>query len=48
MEGFAKADREFFVGTLRGVIAQHEKLASRLARTLTAPLPNSRRLKPVF
>ena len=23
MEGFAKADREFFVGTLRGVIKQH-------------------------
>jgi len=26
MEGFAKADREFFVGTLRGVINQRERL----------------------
>ena len=26
MEGFAKADREFFVGTLRGVIKQHAAL----------------------
>ncbi len=31
MEGFAKADREFFVGTLRGVIGQHEKLTEQIA-----------------
>lgn len=31
MEGFAKADREFFVGTLRGVIGQHEALVERIA-----------------
>ena len=30
LEGFAKADREFFVGTLRGVIAQNEKLAEQI------------------
>ncbi len=31
MEGFAKADREFFVGTLRGVIGQHEQLIERIS-----------------
>ena len=31
MEGFAKADREFFVGTLRGVIAQHQALVERIS-----------------
>ena len=30
LEGFAKADREFFVGTLRGVIAQSEKLTEQI------------------
>ncbi len=30
LEGFAKADREFFVGTLRGVIGQQEKLAAQI------------------
>ena len=31
MEGFAKADREFFVGTLRGVIAQSPKLIEQIS-----------------
>jgi len=31
MEGFAKADREFFVGTLRGVIGQQETLTAQIA-----------------
>ncbi|MCE1183341.1 MAG: transcription antitermination factor NusB [Rhodocyclales bacterium] len=31
MEGFAKADREFFVGSLRGVIGQHQTLVERLS-----------------
>ena len=31
MEGFAKVDREFFVGTLRGVIGQREELATRIS-----------------
>ena len=31
MDEFAKADREFFVGTLRGVIAQHDKLTGQIA-----------------
>lgn len=30
MEGFAKADREFFVGSLRGVMNQHEQLIERI------------------
>jgi transcription antitermination protein NusB len=30
MEGFAKADREFFVGTLRGVMGQHETLIAQI------------------
>jgi len=30
MDGFAKADREFFVGTLRGVIAQREALIAQV------------------
>ena len=31
MEGFAKADREFFVGTLRGVINQRQPLVERIS-----------------
>ncbi len=31
MEGFAKADREFFVGTLRGVIGQNKPLVERIS-----------------
>jgi N utilization substance protein B len=31
MEGFAKVDREFFVGTLRGVIGQREELVTRIS-----------------
>ncbi|WP_153129895.1 transcription antitermination factor NusB [Dechloromonas hortensis] len=37
MEGFAKADREFFVGTLRGVIAQREALVSQITAHLDRP-----------
>jgi N utilization substance protein B len=37
MEGFAKADREFFVGTLRGVIAQNEKLAEQIGAHIDRP-----------
>ncbi len=37
MEGFAKADREFFVGTLRGVIAQYEKLAEQIGAHIDRP-----------
>lgn len=37
MEGFAKADREFFVGTLRGVIGQREALVSQITAHLDRP-----------
>lgn len=37
MEEFAKADREFFVGTLRGVINQHEALVERIAAHIDRP-----------
>lgn len=37
MEEFAKADREFFVGTLRGVINQHEALIERIAAHIDRP-----------
>jgi transcription antitermination protein NusB len=37
MEGFAKADREFFVGTLRGVIAQNEKLIEQISTHIDRP-----------
>ena len=36
-EGFDKADREFFVGTLRGVIAQREALTERIAAHIDRP-----------
>ena len=36
-EGFAKADREFFVGTLRGVIGQREALVSQVTAHLDRP-----------
>ncbi|PKO90053.1 MAG: transcription antitermination factor NusB [Betaproteobacteria bacterium HGW-Betaproteobacteria-10] len=32
LEGFAKADREFFVGTLRGVIGQQENLSTQIRK----------------
>jgi N utilization substance protein B len=49
MEDFAKADREFFVGTLRGVIQQQEKLSDQICKpTSTASSANSRPLKPAF
>lgn len=31
MEGFDRADRDFFVGTLRGVIGQHESLIEQIS-----------------
>lgn len=37
MEGFAKADREFFVGTLRGVIGQREPLVAQITAHLDRP-----------
>ena len=37
MEGFAKADREFFVGTLRGVMAQQEKLIEQISTHIDRP-----------
>lgn len=37
MEGFAKADRDFFVGTLRGVIGQQEKLIERISAHIDRP-----------
>lgn len=37
MEGFAKADREFFVSILRGVIAQREVLVSQITAHLDRP-----------
>lgn len=37
MEGFAKADREFFVGTLRGVIGQKEKLIEHISAHIDRP-----------
>lgn len=37
MEGFAKADREFFVGTLRGVMAQHTTLIERISAHIDRP-----------
>ncbi|KAB2928792.1 MAG: transcription antitermination factor NusB [Dechloromonas sp.] len=37
MEDFAKADREFFVGTLRGVIGQQEALIARISTHIDRP-----------
>ncbi len=37
MEDFAKADREFFVGTLRGVIGQQAALTERIAAHIDRP-----------
>jgi N utilization substance protein B len=37
MEGFAKADREFFVGTLRGVIGQQDQLVERISTYIDRP-----------
>ena len=37
MEGFAKADREFFVGTLRGVLGQHTALIERISEHIDRP-----------
>jgi N utilization substance protein B len=37
MEGFARADREFFVGTLRGVIGQHQTLTEQINAHIDRP-----------
>ena len=37
LEGFAKADREFFLGTLRGVMRQNEKLIEQIACHIDRP-----------
>ncbi len=37
MEGFAKADREFFVGTLRGAMGQSETLIERISQHIDRP-----------
>lgn len=37
LDGFAKADREFFVGTLRGVIGQQEKLLAQIGAHIDRP-----------
>ena len=37
MEGFDKADRNFFVGTLRGVLAQRDDLVARIAAHIDRP-----------
>ena len=37
MEGFAKADREFFVGTLRGVIGQNTTLIEQISKHIDRP-----------
>ncbi len=37
MDGFAKADRDFFVGTLRGVIGQQAALTERIATHIDRP-----------
>jgi N utilization substance protein B len=37
MEGFAKADRDFFVGTLRGVISQQANLVERISAHIDRP-----------
>jgi N utilization substance protein B len=37
MEDFARADRGFFVATLRGVIGQHEKLTALVAAHIDRP-----------
>ena len=44
MEGFAKADREFFVGTLRGVIGQQAALSERIGAHIDRPFTD---LSPV-
>ncbi len=36
-EGFEKADRRFFLGLLRGVVAQHEQLVEQLQPCLDRP-----------
>ncbi len=39
IEGYAKADREFFVGTLRGVIGQRAKLIETIGVHIDRPFP---------
>ena len=44
MEDFARADRDFFVATLRGVIGQQERLTALLATHIDRPF---RELSPI-
>ena len=44
LEGFAKADRDFFVSTLRGVIGQQEQLAALVTKHIDRPF---RELSPI-
>ena len=44
MEDFARADRDFFVATLRGVISQQERLTALLATHIDRPF---RELSPI-
>jgi N utilization substance protein B len=37
MDGYAKADSEFFTGTLRGVMAKHEALTVQIAAHIDRP-----------
>lgn len=37
LDGFAKADRDFFVSTLRGVIARHDALAEQIKAHIDRP-----------
>jgi N utilization substance protein B len=39
IEGYAKADREFFVGTLRGVIGQRASLIVKIGAHIDRPFP---------
>jgi N utilization substance protein B len=49
MEDFARADRDFFLATLRGVIGQHERLTALVAAHIDRPfneLVADRSLRP--
>ncbi len=44
LDGFAKADKEFCLATIRGVLAQHEKLTALVAAHIDRPF---RELSPI-
>ena len=48
IEGFEKADREFFSGLLRGVVHSAEYWRDNFSPTWIVPSENSRRSRPVF